>query len=177
MAIPFSPPPFGSADCKCGSLRCCDQKLIDQVTARTVNDGTTSYNGTSYPQFATSSGPFCERGESSEMPIFNSGTDLTGTNMTTVYDRGREELFRRLAELVTTRGNIFSIYAVGQSLIPPPSGSTNPPIVTATSQTKVTFRIDPVWSGGPPSDPFDPTSKARFRKPDTYAIKILYAGE
>ena len=114
------------------------------------------------------------------MPIFTTGTDLTGTNMTSVYDRGREELLRRLIELTTTRGNIFTVYAVGQSLIPPPAGSTADPIVSSTSQFKVTFRIDPVWDAGTPTDPFVPTnlpSDPRFRKPDRYAIKILYAGE
>ncbi len=112
------------------------------------------------------------------MPIFNTGTDLaTGVNTPTTNDRGREELFRRLVELTTTRGNIFTVYAVGQSLIPPQPGGTVP-IITSTSQIKVTFRIDPVWNGGTPTDPFDPSAvTARLRKPDKYAIKILYAGD
>ncbi len=148
------------------------QKLVNQLGARLSNDGIT------YSQFSATSGPLFERGELSELPLFNSGPDLAGVDMATVYDRGREELFRRLAELTTTRGNIFTVYAAGQSLIPPPTGSSNPPTVTATSQVKVTFRIDPQWAGGtPPSDPFDPTQTARFNKPDTYAIKILYVGD
>ena len=147
------------------------QTLLDQLGARLTNDATT------YPQFSATSGPLFERGELSELPLFNSGTDLTGVGMATVYDRGREELSRRLTELTTTRGNIFTVYAVGQSLIPPPAGSSNPPTVTATSQVKITFRIDPQWAGGtPPSDPFDPTQTVRFNKPDSYAIKILYVG-
>jgi hypothetical protein len=130
--------------------------------------------------FAQTIGPFEERGELSEMPVFNSGTQLTGQNMSSIYDRGREELFKRLADLITTRGNIFTVYAVGQGLIPQ-SGSSSP-VVASTSQLKVTFRLDPVWlddSGKPftPTDPFDPTkTNDRFEKPDTYAIKILYAG-
>ena len=77
------------------------------------------------------------------MPIFNTGSDLAvGVNTPTTNDRGREELFRRLVELTTTRGNIFTVYAVGQSLIPPQPGGTVP-LVTSTSQpAKVTFRID-----------------------------------
>ena len=60
------------------------------------------------------------------MPIFNTGTDLSpSVNTATTYDRGREELFRRLVELTTTRGNIFTVYSVGQSLIPQPG--TTPP--------------------------------------------------
>lgn len=126
--------------------------------------------------FDKSSGPFAERGELSEMPIFNTGSDLVSSvNTATVYDRGREELFRRLVELITTRGNIFTVYAAGQSLVP--QSGTAPPVVTSTSQVKVTFRIDPIWNAGTPADPFDPTTTTRFNKPDKYAIKVLYVGE
>ncbi|MBA3350973.1 MAG: hypothetical protein H0U23_00860 [Blastocatellia bacterium] len=141
--------------------------LVSQIQARVQNQ----------TPFVATVGPFAERGELSEMPLFNTGADLTGTDMASVYDRGREEIFRRLAELITTRGNIFTVYAVGQSLIPPAAGSTASAIVSSTSQLKVTFRIDPVWNGGPPSDPFDPTSASRFVTPNNYAVKILYSGE
>lgn len=162
-----------------------DNKSLDsfiaQLTARLANEPGT------YSQFGTTVGPLFERGEVSEMPIFNtiSSTGPNGSanyylapgiDTKTVYDRGREELFRRVSELITTRGNIFTVYAVGQSLLPPPPGKTDP-IVTSTSQIKVTFRIDPVWNSGNPTDPFDPASTARFSKPDKYAVKILYAGE
>ena len=149
-------------------------ELVKQAQARLKNDPTTTvYSG----QFGTSAGPFAERGELSELPLFNVGSDLVSTVDTAkVYDRGREELFRRLAELITTRGNIFTIYAAGQSLIPPQPGGTMP-IVAATSQLKITFRIDPVWNAGPPADPFDPSLTARFNKPDRYAVTILYAGD
>jgi hypothetical protein len=42
---------------------------------------------------------------------------------------------------------------------------------------KIIFRIDPVWNAGSPPDPFDPASTVRFKKPDKYALKILYAGD
>jgi hypothetical protein len=156
------------------------RRLVGEMQDRLKNDAT-RYGGA----FANTAGPFMENGELSEMPMLNSNPanpapppatdDLsTGATTSTAYDRGREELFRRLAELITTRGNIFTVYAVGQSLNPQ---STGTPIVTSTSQLKVTFRIDPVWNAGTPADPFDPTSNARFSKPDHYAIKILYAGE
>ncbi len=139
--------------------------LVSQMQARVTNQS----------PFTQTTGPFAERGELSEMPVFNSGTQLTGRDMASIYDKGREELFKRLVELITTRGNIFTVYAVGQSLIQREGAAS--PIVTSTSQIKVTFRIDPVWNAGTPSDPFDPTIAARFQKPDKYAIKILYAGE
>ena len=143
------------------------ESLIAQIQSRLNNE----------PPFSLTAGPFFERGELSEMPLFNAGTSFTGHDMASVYDRGREETFRRLAELITTRGNIFTVYAVGQSLIPAPTGSTAPALVAATAQLKVTFQIDPVWSGGTPADPFDPKTTTRFLKPDSYAIKVLYAGE
>ncbi|MDQ2868083.1 MAG: hypothetical protein M3R59_06705 [Verrucomicrobiota bacterium] len=128
--------------------------------------------------FTNTIGPFAELGELSEMPAFNSGTQLTGQDMATIYDRGREEIFRRLAELITTRGNVFSIHAVGQSLVPQP-GAGSTPVVTSTARIKVTFRIDPVWNDTiATTDPFDPANpNARLKKPDKYAIKILYAGD
>jgi len=146
-------------------------ELIKQIKARLLNDQA-AYTAT----FASTTGPFAERGELSEMPMFNTGTDLvSGVDTSTAYDRGREELFRRVAELITTRGNVFTVYAVGQSLNPQAAAVS--PVVTSTAQCKVTFRIDPVWNAGTPNDPFDPTTNARFARPDHYAIKILYAGE
>jgi hypothetical protein len=154
--------------------------FIEEMRDRLKNDPT-RYSGI----FANTAGPFMEPGELSEMPVFNSNPvnpvpppatdDLrAGVTTATTYDRGREELFRRVSELITTRGNIFTVYAVGQALNPQSSGA---PIVTSTSQLKVTFRIDPVWNAGTPVDPFDPTTSSRFAKPDHYAIKILFAGE
>jgi hypothetical protein len=146
-------------------------ELVLQMQARLRNDAT-AYNGI----FKNSAGPFAERGELSDLPIFNTGKDLNSTVVTgNTNDRGREELFRRLVELTTTRGNVFTVYAVGQSLIAPSGAAA--PLVTSTTQTKVTFRIDPVWNGGAPADPFDPSTNNRFKKPDKYAITILYAGD
>jgi hypothetical protein len=148
-------------------------ELIKQMQARVTNDQA-KYSAA----FKNTFGPFAERGELSEAPMFNTLTDsespVSGVKTAIAYDRGREELFRRMAELITTRGNIFTVYAAGQSLVPQSSGT---PVVTSTSQLKVTFRIDPVWNSGTPTDPFDPTAATRFNKPDKYAIKILYAGE
>ncbi len=51
-------------------------------------------------------GPFWERGELSQLTLFNSGTlASSGTiSMAQVNDRAREEIFRRMAEMITTRG-------------------------------------------------------------------------
>ena len=128
--------------------------------------------------FDKTSGPFAEFGELSEMPVFNSGNQLTGQDMSKIYDRGREEILRRISELITTRGNTFTVYAVGQSLVP--QSGTATPIVTSSAQLKVIFRIDlvgPTFNSGSTPDPFNPTDSSRFAKPTGYAIKILYAGD
>jgi hypothetical protein len=149
------------------------QALTDTEVDALVSQMQTRLNNQS--PFTQTIGPFAERGELSEMPVFNSGSTLTGHDMSSIDDRGREELFRRLAELITTRGNVFTVYAVGQALVPQ-TGSTSP-VTTSTAQLKVTFRIDPVWNV-PPIDPFDPHNPSvRFQKPDSYAVKILYAGD
>jgi hypothetical protein len=142
--------------------------LVTQAKDRLKNTGT----------FATTAGPFAERGEISELPIFNSGSQLAGAsaNTSTIYDRGREELFRRVAELITTRGNVFTVYAVGQSLIP--KDPNQPKVVTSTSRLRIVFRIDPVWNSPPAPDPVPPSDiAARMAKPDRYAVQVLYAGE
>jgi hypothetical protein len=92
QAIPDSDPSLANQPLDDNSLT----TLVNQVKARVVNDGST------YTQFANTAGPIAERGELSEMPIFNT----TSTGSTTYYlapgvdtmkvdDRGREELFRR----------------------------------------------------------------------------------
>jgi hypothetical protein len=59
---------------------------------------------------------FWERGELSELPLLSSGTTLSGQNLGQTIDRGREEVIRRLIQVVETKGNTFSIYSVGQAV-------------------------------------------------------------
>ena len=130
------------------------------------------------PAFSKTSGPFAERGELSELPIFSTGVALTGSDAAILYDRGREELFRRMVELVCTRGSIFSIYAVGQSIQQTAKGEK---IVTATRRVKTTIQLVPVWSPPLPDDAAlknldatDPAQiAARFRPPDRYSVRVL----
>lgn len=116
--------------------------------------------------------PFLERGEFSEFSLFNQGSDL-GANMQTANDRGREELFRRLVELVTAKGNIFSIYIVGQSLRETPSGNKQ---VLGTTKRKITFKLTPIYNSSLNNN-FNGSSNSdlnqRFRKPDNYEIQVL----
>lgn len=109
-------------------------------------------------------GPYFERGAYSE---------ALGGESNAAYDRGREELFRRSVELTTTRGSIFTLYAIGEAVRETPSGAL---ARGAVSRLKVTFRVVPVWNEAVEElfDPADPASVAdRFRPPDRYAIEIV----
>lgn len=88
--------------------------------------------------------PLLERGEASELSFFASGT-AGGAAQSTVADRSREEIFRRLAELTCTRGTIFTVYAVGQSV---ESRGSSPLRVLSTQRRKVTFELIPEITNG-----------------------------
>lgn len=138
----------------------------------------------------TKPGPFFERGEISETPILNpansTSTNLvTGIDMKTVLDNGREELVRRLIELITTRGSVFTVYAVGQAINQTIVGGVTKLNVTATHQLRVTFKLVPKKSDGTlfqpaidaPGNDFNPTDatqlNTRFSKPDHYDIQVF----
>ncbi len=108
--------------------------------------------------------PFYERGQLSEALAPPSGA---------AYDRGREALFRSLAERITTRGSVFTLYAVGQSIRQTPDGRKLP---LATALLRVTFRLEPVWEPAL-AESFDPANAeevaARFRKPERWRVAVL----
>lgn len=121
---------------------------------------------------------FWERGEISQISLLNSGSALVGVNMSNVFDRGREELVRRSVEMLTTRGSVFTVYAVGEAL----QGSN----VTGTVRLKQTFQIEPQFQftapgrpGGPPEYADDSFSlqaariNRRFSAPTNYTTRIL----
>lgn len=139
--------------------------------------------------------PFWERGELSELQadaqqpasdgVFNAGTLITGTNMKNVLDRNREELVRRSVELLTTKGNVFRVYCIGESVAKNINGELR---VMSRQRLKVTFAVEPIFdstlpdddkfdglaelaSGAAPSDA-EAASK-RFRQPDDYKIRVL----
>lgn len=125
---------------------------------------------------------FWERGQISELadgtirPLFSSPLNtLAGVALSTTQDRGREEVVRRIMDLVTTKGNVYSIYAIGQSLNP----RTGQPV--ATQKIRRTFRIDPVFTPALPADnTFDPAQTGtgsatdRFRRPSGFTVTILH---
>jgi hypothetical protein len=128
----------------------------------------TTVTGTDVPANALNA--LWERGEISELALLNSGTALApGVNMSNVFDRGREELVRRSIEMITTRGSVFSVYAIGETL-----QGTN---VTGTARLKQTFEIIPQF---PTADAFNDNFalnatriSRRFAPPTNYTVRVL----
>lgn len=132
--------------------------------------------------------PLFERGELGEV---SGNVPVAGVNLAQVFDRGREELFRRLVEMTCTRGDTFTVHCVGQAIVQP--NAKAPKRVAATQRLRVTFRLVPKNANGTPFqpgytvgangepgfanfDPADPNKVAeRFAKPDRYDIEILQA--
>jgi hypothetical protein len=136
-------------------------------------------------------GPFMERGELSELDVFNKGSTLladrngVAIDMGTAFDRTREQVLRRLIDTTTTRGNVFTVYAVGQSITEEPV--TGLKRVTGSHQVKVTFQLVPKKADntdfGASVQGFDPeltqlttTLKNRFAAPHHYDVQILQVG-
>lgn len=139
--------------------------LVTNIVSRMTN--TNSFNP------AGSLNPFWERGEVSELGVLNAGTALLGggINMSNTIDRGREELIRRSMQMLTTRGSIFTVYVIAQSI--QVTGSiTN---VTSTARLRQVFQLEPL--GVNTDDTFNPAAAAevdaRFSRPTGYAVRIL----
>lgn len=138
--------------------------LITNLVGRLTN--TNSFNPTG------SLNPFWERGEVSELGVLNTGTALLGAvNMSNTIDRGREELIRRSLQMLTTRGSVFTAYAIGQS-IQVTDATTN---VLSTSRLRQVFQLEP--QGLNTNDAFDPADasgvSSRFDKPTGFNVRIL----
>jgi hypothetical protein len=80
-----------------------------------------------------------------------------------------------MMELITTKGNVYTVYAIGQSLNP----RTGQPV--STQKIKRTFGIDPVFNPALPADnTFDPTqvgtgsNNDRFRRPSGFTVTVLH---
>lgn len=118
---------------------------------------------------------FWERGEISELGIFRSGS-LLGIDMGGTLDRGREEIFNRLVEMISTKGCVFTVHSIGQALKLDKNGNSMP---ISTAKCKAVFEILPIFDSPLPSDAsFDPSAQGnsvanRFRKPDRYQLRTV----
>ena len=122
--------------------------------------------------------PFWERGELSELSGLNSAsasTVVSGQVMANAIDRGREELIRRSIEMITPRGSVFTVYAIGQTL-QVASSVTN---VLSTARLRQTFQIEPKFqfTGDYGNDSFSPAQSLRvtrrFSAPTNYTVRII----
>ena len=116
--------------------------------------------------------PFLERGEISELPIFNTGNNPT--QMGNVFDRGREELVRRSIEMITPRGSVFTVFAIGESL----QMAGNKTNVLSTVRLKQTFELTPRFPTSEVfNDTFEPAQSVRiarrFAAPTSYTVRVL----
>jgi hypothetical protein len=151
-----------------GARAMAGQSLLISNVATNIVLRLTNLAGTGLP--ANSLNPFWERGEISELRVFNTGTNLVSSlNMSNVFDRGREEVVRRSIEMITTRGSVFSVYAIGETL-----QGTN---VTGTARLKQTFEIIPQF---PTADAFNDNFalnatriSRRFAPPANYTVRVL----
>ncbi len=76
--------------------------------------------------YLQTNGPMLERGELSQLEFFSgagAGNRAGGQPGSTSIDRSREEIFRRVVELITTRSLSFSVYCVGEAIRQLPNGS------------------------------------------------------
>jgi hypothetical protein len=129
--------------------------LITNLIARLTN-GTAA-------GLANALNPFWERGEISELGLLNPAGGAQGGSPTTAFDRGREELVRRSIEMITTRGSVFTVYAIGQALQIPTNASGAPLAtnVLGTARVKSTFEMTPQFiSAAATNDAFNPASVA-----------------
>ncbi len=147
-----------------GSSQPLDASAGGQALARYLGQRLTR----AYP---TRFSPLWEPGELSQLFLFNRAANQLDAGATTakVNDRGQEEIFRRLAGLITTKGNTFSIYAVGQTM-----DKQGKPV--AIQAERVIVRLHPVFDPDLIDD-FDPTSAAsvtaRFHPPASYRLEVL----
>lgn len=175
-----------------------DQKLTDEGIKNFIKHAMLRMrhmdaDGIRYKFASPDYGPFSERGEISQLKLWNAGTEVhLNINMDEAFDRTREEMVRRLIGFTTTRGNVFSVYVVGQSIsetLPPQSLSSTSatPVartkrVTGTHRTKITFALVPKQADGSPfgveQETFNPADTAevtkRFSAPAYYDIKVLH---
>lgn len=127
--------------------------------------------------------PIWEPGEISQLFLFDIASTnpqlASGVQLVNVNDRGREEITRRLMDLITPKGNTYSIYVVGQSVLQD-KNDANKITVLGTKAQRVTVRLRPVFD--PPlenslDENFDPDSEVsvndRFRMPNAWNLEVL----
>ncbi len=136
------------------------------LSGKTLSDTETDKLISDLTLYLTTNGPMMERGELSQLPFFNSGT-AGSNNLGKANDRGREEIFRRCVEMITTRSASFTVYAIGQAVRQDKNGTK-----TAIGEKRMatTFQLQPKTGGAlleKSTKPYDVV--------DSYSVKKVYA--
>jgi hypothetical protein len=120
----------------------------------------------SISSYLTSNGPFMERGELSQISFFSGNS----TNLKTIgsqavrtsADRSREQVFRGLTEMITTRSASFAVYSVGEALQESDTGVIK---AIGRSYTGSVYTITPNLPSALRSTPTDFTTKKLYDIP------------
>lgn len=108
----------------------------------------------SIASYINSNGPMLERGELSQVSFFSgaatNNSTMGGQTVRTTADRSREQIFRSLIEMITTRSASFSVYALGEAIQESPTGAIQ---TISRDYSAMVFRIDPVMSSSLRSRP------------------------
>lgn len=91
-------------------------------------------------EYLEQNGPMMERGEISQLSFFSDSSWAGGQRNDLSIDRAREEIFRRIVELITTRSAAFSIYALGEAVRQSPDGRIVP---LSRSATRRVVHLEP----------------------------------
>lgn len=98
--------------------------------------------------YLKANGPMLELGELSQLEFFAGagiGNHAGGQPGSTSIDRSREEIFRRVVELITTRSLSFSLYCVGEAVRQFPDGRLQ---TKARSAIRRSIRLVPQTQNG-----------------------------
>lgn len=117
--------------------------------------------------YLKTNGPMMERGEISQLSFFAPNGTLAGNSIGAINDRGREEIFRRTIEMITTRSASFTVYVVGEAIQQDKNGVKT---TVAQKRSAVTFQLEPQMAGAPLGSSGNPWDAA-----DSYKVKKLYA--
>jgi hypothetical protein len=116
--------------------------------------------------YLNQNGPMMERGELSQLPFFNTGT-AAGAPMATTNDRGREEIFRRTVEMITTRSASFTVYSIGETIRQDARGNK---ITVGQKRLALTFQLEPQSASAAFQNSTPPDAVV-----DSYRVRKIYA--
>lgn len=140
--------------------------LINAISNQTVSG----------PSNTTLSGTFLTLGSLAELPIFNSGrTLLDGVELTPTtennnhLDRGREEVFRHISNLLCLKGSTYTIHVIGQA----GRMQNGKFVLEGTSRLTATVDFTRTYPSTDPLADLTATTLSTNNKPTANSYKVL----